>query len=227
MEPRKRRAGDPVATRELILESARTLLAKDGIEGISLSAVAQLAGVNRGTAYQHFATRENLVEATIGWVSDRMFRAVFGDPETVGERRVELVDVGDLTERLTVFAMENPQLCRIWLLQILASPDPSRDPFWREYEESLARFAATDLAEPGIDTAALAVINLASAFLWPVWAQSHAQSDSERKSLAKRMADETLRLAMYGSLKASAYPEIAERLGRSVPHKIRAVGGRI
>ena len=37
---RKRRARDPVATREAILEAARALLAKDGPDGVSLSEVA-------------------------------------------------------------------------------------------------------------------------------------------------------------------------------------------
>ena len=63
-EVKKRRKRDPQGTREAILEAARTRLAVDGPEGISLSEVAQLAGVNRGTAYQHFETREKLITAT-------------------------------------------------------------------------------------------------------------------------------------------------------------------
>jgi AcrR family transcriptional regulator len=215
-EVRTRRTRDPEATREAILEAARTLLAKDGPEGISLSEVAHLAGVNRGTAYQHFETRENLIQATADWVSDKLFRAVFGDPETVGERRIDKVDVADLTDRLANFAMDNPELCRIWLLQLLASPDPSHDPFWREYQGSLARFAATDLAQGAIDSEALSVINLAGAFLWPIWARSHAKSDEDRKGLAHRFAQETLRLSMYGSLRSERFPEIAERLGKDI-----------
>lgn len=226
-EPRKRRTRDPVATREDILEAARSLLAKDGPEGISLSEVAKVAGVNRGTAYQHFETREKLIEATAEWVSDRMFREIFGaTPETLGERVVKEIDVAALTDRLINFAMENPELCRIWLLQLLSSPDPTRDPFWREYEGSLARFAETELAESDIDTEALAVINLAGAFLWPIWARSHAHGEAERGSLAKRFAQETLRLSMYGSLNANHFHEIAERLGKVTekPTKLRAVG---
>src|ERR1700751_4782962 len=146
-EIRKRRPRDPEGTREAILEAARTRLAADGPEGLSLSEVAHLAGVNRGTAYQHFETREKLIQATAEWVSDKLFRAVFGDPETIGERRVEQVDVAELTDRLASFAMDNPELCRVWLLQLLASPDPASDPFWKEYEGSLARFARTELAQ--------------------------------------------------------------------------------
>lgn len=219
-QPAARRPRDPEATREAILEAACTLLAKDGPEGISLSAVAQLAGVNRGTAYQHFATRENLVQATIGWVSDKLFRAAFGDPATIGQRRVEEVDVADMTERLAAFAMENPELCRIWLLQVLASEDPAQDPFWREYVGSLERFAASDLAVPGIDAEVLSVMNLAGIFLWPVWARAHDQGGKRRKALAHRFATECLRLALHGSMRVEAYPALAEAIRAEAGEKV-------
>ena len=208
----KRRVRDPAATRETILEAASFLLAKDGPEGVSLSAVAHLATVNRGTAYQHFETREKLIEATIQWVSDKLFRAVFGDPETIGERQVERVDVAALTDRLCAFAMDNPEICRVWLQQVLASSDPSQDPFWREYCGSLRRFAATDLAEPGIDAEVLSVVNLAGVFFWPILARAHAAGESERDELSRRFSHEILRLSMYGTMRATAFPEVAQRL---------------
>lgn len=215
VEKTKRRPRDPEATREAILEAARTLLAKDGPEGVSLSEVAHLAGVNRGTAYQHFETREKLIKSTADWVSDKLFRAVFGDPETIGDRRVEEADVAGLTDRLARFGMDNPELCRVWLMQLLASPDPGADPFWREYCGSLERFAATEMAEPDVDAEVLAVMNLSAAFLWPVWARAHTEDASARSQLASRFANECLRLSLYGSMRAEAYPEIAERLKRT------------
>src|SRR5689334_25177361 len=84
---RARRERNPERTREAILEAAREVLAQDGKEGLSVAQVAQRAGVNRGTAYQHFQTREQLIEATAKWVSDKLYRAVFGDPRSE-ERRV-------------------------------------------------------------------------------------------------------------------------------------------
>ena len=203
------------------------MLAKHGPEALSLSEVAQLAGVNRGTAYQHFATRENLIEVTAQWVSDKLFRAVFGEPETIGERRVDHVDIAELSDRLADFAMDNGELCRVWLLQLLASPDPTSDPFWREYSSSLARFAATDLAQEDVDAEALAVMILSGTFLWPVWARSHARDEGERRKLAGRFSQEVLRLSMYGSVKPEKYPQVARRLGggRSSNVKLRAVIG--
>ena len=211
-ETRKRRPRDPEGTREAILEAAGARLAIDGPEGLSLSEVAHLAGVNRGTAYQHFETREKLIKATADWVSDKLFRAVFGDPETIGERRVEQVDIAAMTDRLANFAMGNPELCRVWLLQVLSSPDPASDPFWKEYQGSQARFAMTELAQPGVDAEVLSVIMLAGAFLWPVWARSHAGSETEQRGLARRFAQECLRISMYGSLRSERFPEIAKRL---------------
>lgn len=224
---RKRRARNPEKTREAILTAARTILAKDGQEALSLSKVAHLAEVNRGTAYQHFETREKLIAATLQSVSDIIFREVFGDPETIGERDVEHVDMVDVTERLATFAMDNPELGRIWLLQVLSAPDPSEDPFWREYAGSIGRFAATDLAEPNIDVEVFSVITLAANFLWPVWARSHSQSDGERKALAHRFAQEMVRLSMYGTLRAEKLPQVAAQLESASPPpppRLRAVG---
>lgn len=219
--PARRRVRDPIATRAAILEAAGQLLAKDGPEGISLSAVAHLAGVNRGTAYQHFETRENLIQATTDWVADKLFRAAFGDPDTIGERRVEEVDTQALTDRVSQYAMENPELCRVWLMQLLASPDPSADLFWREYQGSLERFANTDLAVPGVDSEVLAVLMLAGAFLWPVWARAKGGDTADQAAQAKRIANESLRLSMYGSMRPDRFPEVAARLGAEAARPIR------
>lgn len=212
VQTEKRRARDPEATRADILEAALTLLSQGGPEALSLSAVAVKAGVNRGTAYQHFQTREKLVAETLEEVSDRMFRAVFGDPESLGERDVEKVDMVETTARLAGFAMENPDLCRIWFLQMLSLPDPSADRFWREYVGSIGRFAQTPLAKKGIDVEVMSVIFLAGNFLWPVWARSHSQNEQERGALADRFTREVLRLSLYGSVNDAMVPDVVDAL---------------
>jgi AcrR family transcriptional regulator len=207
-----RRARDPDGTREAILQAARSCLAQDGPEGLSLSEVARVAGVNRGTAYQHFETREKLINATAEWVSDKLFRAVFGDPQH--ERPLENVDVAGITDRLANYAMDNPELCRAWLLQVLSSPEPASDLFWREYAGSQARFSQTELAQEHLDAEVLSVIMLAGAFLWPVWARAQSTRTDDLRRFARRFADECLRVSMYGNLRAERYPDIAERLKR-------------
>jgi len=132
----------------------------------------------------------------------------------IGERDVEKVDMIETTERLATFAMHNPDLCRIWLLQLLAMPDPSHDAFWREYAGSIGRFAQTGLAEPGIDVEVWSVISLAGNFLWPVWARSHSQSEEERLALAHRFTCEMLRLSLHGTLDEAHNRNVADYLAK-------------
>src|SRR5579864_8032451 len=108
---RARRKRDPHGTREAILEAARKVLAHGGKEGVSVAQVAQRAGVNRGTAYQHFQTREQLIEATAAWVSDKLYAAVFGDAAGP-DAPVESISIEATTQHLAQFAMENPEVGR-------------------------------------------------------------------------------------------------------------------
>jgi len=204
--PRRRRA--PQRTREAILEAAREVLAKGGKEALSVAQVAQLAGVNRGTAYQHFQTREQLIEATAASVSDRLFRAVFGEPAQVADLPVEKIDLEAVNDRLASFAMENPALGRVWLLTVLGSRQPAKDPFWRQYSSNFERFARTELAQPGMDVEVLSVLFLAGTFLWPVWARTQARTAKDRHKMLERFTNEILRLTLHGTLRPEKYPEL-------------------
>jgi AcrR family transcriptional regulator len=211
---RIRRKRDPGGTREAILEAARKVLAQGGKEGLSVAQVAQRAGVNRGTAYQHFQTRAQLIEATAAWVSDKLYRAVFGDPAVASRQPVESIDPQAITEHLAAFAMVNPELGRIWLFELLCSRRPASDPFWKQYSSNFAAFAKTDLAEPNIDTEVASVLILAGAFLWPVWGRSHARSAREKHELAQRYSAEVLRLCMHGTLRPEKFRELDGEFGK-------------
>jgi AcrR family transcriptional regulator len=200
--PKKR---DPQRTREAILEAAREVLAQDGKEGLSVSQVAQRAGVNRGTAYQHFQTREQLIEATAAWVSSELYRAVFGNPVVVEQGQEMETIVEAVNHHLATFAMENPALGRVWLFEVLSSKRPANDRFWRQYESTFEQFAKTELAQPGIDVEVLSVLFLAGHFIWPVWARAHARSTKERHEMAERFHRELLRLTLHGSLRPEKF----------------------
>jgi len=216
---RARKRRDPEGTREAILGAAREVLAQDGKEGLSVAQVAQKAGVNRGTAYQHFQTREQLIEATAAWVSEKLYRAVFGDPEIARNQVVEKIRVDGVSEHLAEFAMENPELGRIWLFEVLSSQRPSNDPFWRQYESNLARFAKTGLAQPGIDVEVFSVLILAGSFLWPVWARAHARTAKERQEMAQRFNREVLRLCLHGTLRPEKYSELDARINKELKRR--------
>jgi AcrR family transcriptional regulator len=210
---------DPEGTREAILAAAREVLARDGKEGLSVAQVAQRAGVNRGTAYQHFKTREELIEATAVWVSDKLYRAVFGDPATARNQPIETISVEALTDHLATFAMENPELGRIWLFELLSSRRPANDAFWRQYESNLELFAATEFAQPDIDTEVASVIMLSSCFLWPVWARAHTRTPKERQQMAQRFAREVLRMSLHGTMRPEKYTELDAKVRKDKPIK--------
>jgi AcrR family transcriptional regulator len=215
MAERRIRRRDPQGTREAILDAAREVLAQDGKEGLSVAQVAQRAGVNRGTAYQHFQTREQLLEATAAWVSDKLYHAVFGDPAIARNQPVETINVEETTEHLAQFAMDNPELGRVWLFEVLSSRRPASDPFWRQYESNFRRFADSELARLGIDVEVMSVLFLAGTFLWPVWARAHARTAKERQKMAKRFSREILRLCLHGTLRPEKYRELDARLSKS------------
>jgi AcrR family transcriptional regulator len=205
---------DPNRTREAILEAAREVLAQDGKEGLSVSQVARRAGVNRGTAYQHFQSREQLMEATAEWVSNKLFYAVYGNVSEVVGRAADSMGIRLVTEHLAEFAMENPELGRAWLFELLSSQRPASDRFWRGYESSFEDLANTEYAQPGIDTEVVSVLTLAGMFLWPVWARAHTRTAKERQQMAKRFSREVLRLSLHGTLRPEKFPELDIRVGK-------------
>lgn len=70
-------------TRALILQTVEQLLKDRGLEQLSLAAVAREAGITERTVYRHFATREQLLEATWAMVNDAIGTRAF--PETAAE----------------------------------------------------------------------------------------------------------------------------------------------
>lgn len=210
-EPPKRRR-DPERTREAILRVAGQLLAKDGPEGLSVSQVAQLAGVNRGTAYHHFQTREQLVNATTEWVSDRLRSEVFGGAQESDDGSGRS-DPQTVIEKLARFAMEYPEFGRVWLFEVLSSSQPADDPFWNRYKTSVDNFVNSEFAQPDIDAEVHAVLMLVAVFLWPVWARAHAKSESERTKMAKRFSEEIMRMNLNGIIRKDKYAELLSRQG--------------
>lgn len=209
----QRRPQDPERTRVAILEAAGRLLAKDGPEGLSVSQVAQLAKVNRGTAYQHFQTREQLLDATTAWVSEKLRRAVFGD-DTSTDPSMAPGGPQHVAGRMAEFAMENPELGRAWLFEVLSSKQPASDPFWNQYRTAFEKFASSGRAQSGIDTEVHAVIMLIGTFLWPVFVRAHARTAKERQQLVQRFTTEMLRLSLLGTMRPEEFPELHAQLDK-------------
>jgi AcrR family transcriptional regulator len=194
---------NPEKTRKAILDVAGKMMALDGPEGLSVSQIAQQAGVNRGTAYHHFQTREQLIAATMQHVSQRLHDEVFAhrDPED------RLAPRG-LIEKLATFAIENPEFGPAWLHQMIRDKNAiENDPFWQGMVSSLKEFSQSGDAQPNIDIEVHALTVLSSLFTWPLWVDARQKTSRQRKQLAHRYTTEALRLARQGVARLGAFDE--------------------
>ncbi|MCB1687659.1 MAG: TetR/AcrR family transcriptional regulator [Halioglobus sp.] len=210
----RRNNTDPESTRKEILQAALEVLAKDGPESLSVTQVARLAGVNRGTAYQHFPTREDLTHATTAWVSERIYEEFYGDFEELSEKN-EVYPADLAQERLSEFAMNNPELSRAWLFDVMSTKGVVTDPFWTRYVKELEAFRKSGYGRQDIDVEVFAFISLSSALLWPIWVGAHAKNSKSRKKMQRRFVDEMMRLTLFGSLEPSVHTELLERFGKT------------
>lgn len=192
---------NPEKTRKAILDVAGKMMALDGPEGLSVSQIAQQAGVNRGTAYHHFQTREQLIAATMRHVSQRLHDEVFDEIKSESRPPPR-----NIIEKLATFAIENPEFGPAWLHQMIRDRDAiERDPFWQGMLNSLNEFAQSGDAQPDIDVEVHAVTVLTSLFTWPLWVDARQKSPRQRKQLAERYTTEALRLARHGVAKQDVF----------------------
>lgn len=203
IKPIRRR--DPESTRIAILDAAQVCLAQDGAEGVSVSSVAKMAGVNRGTAYQHFQSKEALIKATLDRVAFELVDAVFGDRVHVDEYVADESHISTIAKgmmefnlRLAEFTVDNPDMSRIWLFDVLSRDNPEQDPFYERFLAGLRAFVKNGMCEPGVDPEALAVTILSGYFMWPIWVSGHTKTKRERLKQAKRMAREVVRIQCFG-----------------------------
>lgn len=193
---------ESISMRERILERARSLLSNVGPEGMSLAKVARLAGVNRGTIYHHFASRNELLAVAAEWSSEQLANAVFAAPFDDGEKHASQSNMLRVISRLANFAIRNPEMSQAWLMQIISMPDPSKDRFWREYYGRSLRFQRTPVPAQDLDPEVLAVITLAGTFLWPMWARAKSGGRANLQHYANRYIREFFRLMIHGTLQA-------------------------
>ena len=197
--PSRRR--NPASTREAILAAARALMAERGPEAMTISEVAHRAGINRGTAYQHFRTRDELAAAV-----QRGFRETL-TPMLTGER-----PLGERIDCFLEFFVEHPEFARLWIHDLLASSDGAPGESWANFVATLEAFTKSGKTRAGIDPEMLGRILLGAPLVWSLWASRKATAERERRRLAQRFGREIKRLLLFGVMKPEAWPAMVAEL---------------
>ncbi|GBR48917.1 TetR/AcrR family transcriptional regulator [Gluconobacter roseus] len=125
-------SADPVgcAKREQILKGAGTVFLANGYEGASMSQIAQMAGVSKGTLYNHFNGKASLFSAFFEEQARSRLAPIEALSRSDGQSvRVTLVRFAEMTVHLLVSPMALG-LYRIIVGEVDKFPNLA-DTFWR------------------------------------------------------------------------------------------------
>lgn len=192
------------ATQNVIIRATLRLLAEEGIKAISITNVARIAGVNRGTVYVHFKDREELISAAMESAAKDLSKVIRSGREQGTKSRYQ--SLFHMFESLSLFLMENSVLAQIWLNQIILTDKRMDDFLSTEWMKIARLFVENESAQPGIDSEIMGMWTLSALFIWPIWVNAEKLPASERAVMAKRFAREILRTSMYGNIRPGYRP---------------------
>lgn len=123
-----------IRTETRILDATRELLAEGGLEATTLKAICDRAGVQAGSFYNLFTSKEQAIMR----VARDAIRAVDPDPQRAGTDTI-----ADLVEAYIRFITDQPELARIYLqIAVSGSNDESvARRFLRHHVRRVERFA--------------------------------------------------------------------------------------
>ena len=91
----------PTATRgekrPLILRAATEVFAEEGFASVTVAEIANRAGIGKGTVYEYFASKDELLFAVFEWMNERIFERIserLAVGGTTQERLQRLLDLG-------------------------------------------------------------------------------------------------------------------------------------
>jgi AcrR family transcriptional regulator len=181
-------------------------MAERGPEAMTISEVAHRAGINRGTAYQHFRTRDELAAAVRRWFSETLAAMLAGE-RPVSER----------IDRLLEFFVEHPEFARLWIHGLLTSSDGAPSETWSDFVATLEAFTKSGKTQEGIDPEMLGRILLGAPLVWSLWAHKTAGDVADRRRAVERFGREIKRLLLFGVMRPEEWPDMVAEVETAPP----------
>ena len=136
-----------------ILSATLQLLASEGYEGLTIEAVAAMAGVGKASVYRRFANKEELVVEAVASLSEQPERRqgmgvrdeLVALLETIRRKNDSSIS-GKIFPRLLSAGIENPRLLQRYREQVL---DPRRQLFLDVVERGIAEGLIRPDVDPG------------------------------------------------------------------------------
>ncbi|MGE0707130.1 MAG: TetR/AcrR family transcriptional regulator [Planctomycetota bacterium] len=116
---------------QALLDAALPLFVEQGVEPVTIDAIAKSAGVAKGSFYRYFRDKEQLVEALVQPAADAVVSA-FEDCRDALNRTPDPAALGNayaaLALALTELVLTRPLLARLYLLESRGAPRGARAP---------------------------------------------------------------------------------------------------
>lgn len=111
-KPAKRGSpGKRHATRHRLLDACAAVIVRAGLRGVSMTAIAEEAGITRQTVYRYFANADELVAATMLRTGREIQEACLMILREEGDPRDQVVDAAMMAHRLLV---QSKLIARAW-----------------------------------------------------------------------------------------------------------------
>lgn len=170
MQNAHKRKKQPQVVRRALLDQAIALTMRDGLDRVTLQAVAVAAGVTKGGLLHHFANKQALIDAVFDDLLDgldgKLDALIAADPMPYGAFTRAYVEVTFATEWR---AEVNPRAS----MSVLILSDARMRTLWSQW--FAARLARHDSTDAGV---ALAVVRLAADGFWVAALSDVAQDDT-------------------------------------------------
>lgn len=187
-EPRRNRSFEK--THDEMLRTAVNLIAKKGVDALTIAELAREMRVNRTTVYYHFESREKLIAEVTAWSSMQLADAF--RPERPRQER---------TEHIYRFVLDNPELLRMWMSDLLVKGDiRTMYPYWDELVQGIDEHFNSIEKEERVDAEVFCVNLLTSAFIGPQVFKSSVCPDADTQEIVERFKTESLRMLRSDAL---------------------------